>query len=63
MHSHQYFIDCFDCDRQVHETLAGGPQTDDSRRVVNGVYQKYYNKMMYDPSCYLDRWRAGKDYG
>jgi|GEM_PF-1108762 hypothetical protein len=62
VHSHQYFIDCFDCDRQVHEALAGGAQKEKSRRVVNGMYQKHYNEMVYNPSCYLDRWRAGKDY-
>lgn len=60
VHSHQYFIDCDYCDRQVHEELAGGVQEEESRRVVNGTFQKNYYGMLYDPSDYLDRWEAGK---
>lgn len=60
VHSHQYFIDCDDCERQVHDELAGGSQEEESRRVVNGTFQKHYNLMVYDPFDYLDRWEAGK---
>lgn len=60
VHSHQYFIDCEYCERQVHEELAGGSQESQSRRVVNGTFQKHYYEMLYDPSDYLDRWEAGK---
>lgn len=60
VHSHQYFIDCAYCDRQVHEELAGGNREEQSRRVVNGTFYKHYNQMVYDPFDYLDRWEAGK---
>lgn len=60
VHSHQYFIDSEDSERQVHEHLAGGAQEEKSRRVVNGTFQKHYYGMLYDPFEYLDRWEAGK---
>lgn len=60
VHSHQYFINCDDCDRQVHEELVGGSHEKESRRVVNGTFQKHYYQMLYDPFDYLDRWEAGK---
>lgn len=60
VHSHQYFIDCNDCDRQVHEELVGGSETEKSRRVVNGKFQTYYYQMLYNPFDYLNRWEAGK---
>lgn len=60
VHSHQYFIDCDYCERQVHEELAGGNQEEKSRRVVDGTFQKHYYQMVYDPFDYLDRWEAGK---
>ena len=60
VHSHQYFIDCDYCERQVHEKLVGGTQEEKSRRVVNGTFKKHYNGMLYEPSDYLDRWEAGK---
>lgn len=60
VHSHQFFIDCDDCDRQVHDELVGGNQEEKSRRIVNGTFQKHYNEMLYDPFDYLDRWEAGK---
>lgn len=60
VHSHQYFIDCADCERQVHEELAGGDREKESRRVVNGTFQKHYYQMLYEPFDYLDRWEAGK---
>ena len=40
VHSHQYFIDCEYCERQVHEELAGGQPGEPSRRVVNRTFQK-----------------------
>jgi hypothetical protein len=60
VHSHQYFIDCDYCERQVHEELAGGIRERESRRIVNGMFQKHYYEMLYDPSDYLDLWEAGK---
>ena len=60
VHSHQYFIDCDYCERQVHEELAGGNQEEKSRRVVDGTFQKHYYQIVYDPFDYLDRWEAGK---
>lgn len=60
VHSHQYFIDTNDYVREVHEELVGGSQEEESRRVVNGTFKKYYNLMLYDPFDYLDRWEAGK---
>ena len=60
VHSHQYFMDCDYCDKPVHEKLVGGIREEESRRVVNGTFQKHYNRMLYDPFNYLDRWEAGK---
>ncbi|OFP65914.1 hypothetical protein HMPREF2978_06570 [Corynebacterium sp. HMSC074C01] len=60
VHSHQYFIDCDDCERQIHEELAGGSQKEKSRRVVNGTFKTHYYQMLYNPFDYLDRWEAGK---
>ena len=60
VHSHQFFIDSDDCEKQVHEALAGGNREEESRRIVNGTFQKHYNRMVYDPFDYLDRWEAGK---
>lgn len=60
VHSHQYFIDCTDCDRQVHNHLVGGAEEKESRRIVNQSFKEHYYGMLYDPYHYLDRWEAGK---
>ena len=60
VHSHQFYIDCDDEDREVHETLSGGNEEGKSRRIVNAMYEKHYNEMLYNPYEYLDRWEAGK---
>lgn len=59
VHSHQYFIDSAYCEREVHEELAGGIQEAESRRTVNGAFQKYYYEMLYNPFDYLERWEGG----
>ena len=59
IHSHQYFIDCDECDWQLHTKLVGGVHKDESRRVVHGTFQKHYYEMWY-PFVYLERWEAGK---
>ncbi|APT91659.1 hypothetical protein CPHO_00510 [Corynebacterium phocae] len=59
VHSHQYFIDCSDSDRYVHEHLSGGVEEEKSRRVVHGTFQEHYYKMLY-PFDYLECWEAGK---
>lgn len=60
VHSHQYFIDCEDCDREVHHELAGGREEEKSRRVVNGSFKKHYDGMLYTQFDYLERWERGK---
>lgn len=61
IHSHQYFINCEEDKKEVHEELRGGVAESNSRRTVNGAFKKYYNELLYDPFQYLERWEAGKD--
>lgn len=60
LHSHQFFIDSFEQEREVHAELVGGNKTPDSRRVVNAAFAEYYNELLYNPFEYLDRWEKGK---
>lgn len=60
VHSHQYFINRIHPEVQVHERLTVGSRQRDSRKTVNALYRKHYDKLVYEPYDYLDRWEAGK---
>lgn len=60
VHSHQYFINRIHPEVQVHKRLTGGSRQRDSRKTVNALYRKHYDKLVYEADDYLDRWEAGK---
>lgn len=60
VHSHQFYIDTIDADREVEEELFGGKKERDSQRAVNSAYKRHYNSFIYNPFSYLQRWEAGK---
>lgn len=60
IHSHQFFIDRVEEEREVHEPLFGGDRLLDSRKKVHAAYHRFYNELVFSPFEYAERWEAGK---